>query len=301
MNPAMELSNATKRYGNVTALDRVSFEVEAGKVTSILGPNGAGKTTAVRLLLGLSHPTSGSATLLGGNPLDAAVRMRTGAMMQVAQVPDTLRVAEHLELFSSYYPAPLPPTEVLRIAGLEGLERRPFGKLSGGQKQRTLFALSICGDPQVLFLDEPTVGLDVAARRTFWNHIRGLARSGRTIILTTHYLEEADALADRILVLSRGRVVADGTPTAIKAQASGTRISARTRLDEDLITSLPGVRSVRREGEEIELLTSEAETVTRELLSRDPSLTDLRITRAGLEEAFLDLVAEDEPVHQGAA
>jgi ABC-2 type transport system ATP-binding protein len=205
-------------------------------------------------------------------------------------VPPTLRVAEHVDLFRSYYPRPLAAAEVIAAAGLEGLEKRPYGKLSGGQQQRLMFALAICGDPDLLFLDEPTVGLDVESRHAFWEQIRGGADRGRTILLTTHYLEEADALADRVVVVDHGRTVADDTPAQIKRRAAARKIRCRTALDLDTLRALPGVREARQDKELVELRTGEAEPVVRLLLDRDPALSDLEVTGAGLEEAFLSLV-----------
>src|SRR5271170_3913557 len=189
------VAQVSKSYGPVQALREVDLTIGAGEVVALLGPNGAGKTTLVRLLLGLASPTSGGVSVFGGDPKDAGTRERVGAMLQVGGVPSTMRVREHIDLFSSYYPRPLPMAEVVETAGLQGIERRQFGELSGGQKQRVLFALAICGDPDLLFLDEPTVGLDVAARRVLWEQIRKLVARGKTVLLTTHYLQEADALA----------------------------------------------------------------------------------------------------------
>src|SRR6266536_5040084 len=192
------LEAVNKNYGNVRALVGVDFRVRAGEVVALLGPNGAGKTTAVKLLLGLLQPNSGRVRVFGGDPTNPENRMRTGAMLQVGRVPETLRVREHIDLFSSYYSNPMPAAEVLTAAGLEKLSDRKFGELSGGQKQRVLFALAICGNPDLLFLDEPTVGLDVEARHLLWDEIKKLLARGKTVLLTTHYLQEADALADRI-------------------------------------------------------------------------------------------------------
>jgi len=219
-----ELKAVTKRYGAVTALDGIDFSMEAGELVALLGPNGAGKTTAVRILLGLAAPTSGRATLFGRAPADREARWRTGALLQVSKVPETLRVREHIELFSSYYPNPLPLQDTVAAAGLGGLENRLFGELSGGQKQRVLFALALCGNPQLLFLDEPTVGLDVETRRLLWRRIREFVGRGGSVLLTTHYLEEADALADRIAVIKGGQIVAEGTPSEIKARGAASRL-----------------------------------------------------------------------------
>jgi ABC-2 type transport system ATP-binding protein len=262
-------------------------------VVALLGPNGAGKTTAVKLLLGLIQPNSGRVRVFGGDPTNPQNRMRTGAMLQVGKVPETLRVREHIDLFSSYYPRPLPLQEVLAAAGLEKLRDRKFGDLSGGQRQRTLFALAICGNPDLLFLDEPTVGLDVEARRALWEEIRHLVDFGKTVVLTTHYLEEADALADRIAVINQGEIIAEGTPAEIKSQTSGKRIRCVTDLSVATLLQIPGVTHVKRDREAVEVHTGEAESVVRILLSRDPSLSGLEISSAGLEEAFLSLTRDN--------
>ena len=286
------LENVSKNYGDVRALRNVNFSVRAGQVVALLGPNGAGKTTAVKLLLGLMPPSAGKARVLGGDPTNPQNRARTGAMLQVGRVPETLRVREHIDLFSSYYPKPLPLGEVLAAAGLEKLRDRKFGDLSGGERQRTLFALSICGDPDLLFLDEPTVGLDVEARRALWVEIRGLVSRGKTVLLTTHYLQEADALADRIAVLHQGEIIAEGTPAEIKAQTGGKRIRCITSLSVATLRQLRGVKEVREDREAVEIHAGDAEPIVRELLARDPSLSGLEITSAGLEEAFLALTQE---------
>ena len=287
------LERVSKNYGEVRALRNVNFSVRAGQVVALLGPNGAGKTTAVKLLLGLMQPTSGQARVFGGDPVNPQNRIRAGAMLQVGRVPETLRVREHIDLFSSYYPNPLPLDEVLMAAGLEKLRDRKFGELSGGQRQRTLFALAICGNPDLLFLDEPTVGLDVEARRTLWEEIRRLVDRGKTVLLTTHYLQEADALADRIAVINRGVIIAEGTPTEIKAQTSGKRIRCITALSIASLLRIPGITAARQDREAVEINAGEAEPVVRELLSRDPGLSGLEITSAGLEEAFLALTQDN--------
>jgi ABC-2 type transport system ATP-binding protein len=270
----------------------VNFTVGAWQVVALLGPNGAGKTTAVKLLLGLIQSDSGHARVFGGDPTNLQNRMRAGAMLQVGRVPETLRVREHIDLFSSYYPKPLPLEEVLAAAGLEKLRDRKFGDLSGGQRQRTLFALAICGDPDLLFLDEPTVGLDVEARRMLWEEIRRMVDRGKTVLLTTHYLEEADALADRIAVINQGAITAEGTPAEIKAQTSGKRIRCITALGVADLLQIPGVNDARQDREGVEIHAREAEPVARALLARDPTLSGLEITSAGLEEAFLALTQD---------
>ena len=287
------LEGVSKNYGEVRALRNANFTVRAGQVVALLGPNGAGKTTAIKLLLGLMQPDSGKTRVFGGDPTNPQNRMRTGAMLQVGRVPETLRVGEHIDLFSSYYRDPTAMAEVLAAAGLEKLRDRKFGDLSGGQRQRTLFALAICGNPDLLFLDEPTVGLDVEARRALWEEIRRLVARGKTVLLTTHYLEEADALADRIAVINQGEIIAEGTPAEIKAQTCGKRIRCLTSLSVAAVLQIPGVTDARQDREAIEIHAREAEPVVRALLARDASLSGLEITSAGLEEAFLALTQDN--------
>ena len=286
------LEGVNKNYGEVRALRGVNFRVRAGEVVALLGPNGAGKTTAVKLLLGLLQPNSGKVRVLGGDPTNPENRMRTGAMLQVGRVPETLRVREHIDLFSSYYQNPMPAAAVLAAAGLENLSERKFGDLSGGQRQRVLFALAICGNPDLLFLDEPTAGLDVEARRMLWEQIRQLVGRGKTVLLTTHYLQEADALADRVAVINKGEIIAEGSPSDIKAQTAGKRIRCITSLTIDSLRQIPGVTEVKEDREAVELHTPEAEPVLRELLARDANLSGLEVSAAGLEEAFLALTQD---------
>jgi ABC-2 type transport system ATP-binding protein len=286
------LEAVNKNYGEVRALRAVNFRVHAREVVALLGPNGAGKTTAVKLLLGLLQPNAGKARVFGADPTNPENRMRTGAMLQVARVPETLRVREHIDLFSSYYQKPMSTSQILATAGLEKLSDRKFGELSGGQRRRVLFALAICGDPDLLFLDEPTVGLDVEARRMLWDEIRQLVSRGKTVLLTTHYLQEADALADRVAVINKGTIIAEGTPAEIKAQTAGKRIRCITSLPLNVLRQIPGVTEVKEDREAFELHAPEAEPVVRELLARDASLSGLEVTSAGLEEAFLALTQD---------
>ncbi len=294
------LEGVNKNYGDIRALRGVNFRVHAGEVVALLGPNGAGKTTAVKLLLGLLPPSAGQVRVFGGDPANPENRMRTGAMLQVGRVPETLRVREHIDLFSSYYEKPMPLAEVLAAAGLEKLSDRKFGDLSGGQRQRVLFALAICGNPDLLFLDEPTVGLDVEARRMLWDEIRRMVGRGKTVLLTTHYLQEADALADRVAVINQGEIIAQGTPAEIKAKTSGKRIRCITSLSIAGIRQIAGVTDAKEDREAIEITAVEAEPVVRELLARDLKLSGLEITSAGLEEAFLALTQDhgDNGNHQ---
>jgi ABC-2 type transport system ATP-binding protein len=289
-----ELQNVSKNFGQVQALKDFSFSVRAGELTALLGPNGAGKTTAIKLLLGLVRPSSGKVAVFGGEPSNVATHTRVGAMLQVGRVPEMLRVWEHIDLFSSYYPNPLPIAETLAIAGLHDLRERKFGDLSGGQKQRVLFALAICGNPDLLFLDEPTVGLDVEARHLLWDEIRSLLGRGKTVVLTTHYLEEADALANRVAVISQGSIIAEGTPAEIKARTGGKKIRCVTQLAASVIESLAGVIDVREDRGAMVIQASEAESVLRRLLSLDLEVSGIQVTSAGLEEAFLALTRDNK-------
>jgi len=287
--PVAALDRVTKKYGSITALDGLSLELRAGEIVALLGPNGAGKSTAVRLLLGLSVPTAGTARIFGENPRLAETRTRIGAMLQVASVPKMLKVKEHIDLFRSYFPAPLSFEEVVRIAQLEGIEDRLFEKLSGGQRQRLLFGLAVCGDPEVVFLDEPTVGMDIEARRGLWEQIRSLAARGKTVLLTTHYLEEADALAHRIIVVNKGRVVSEGTPAQIKSRSASRKIRCVTSLTVARVWEMAGVVDVEAAGTRLCVTAGNAEAVVRRMLAEDAELSELEVVQPGLEEAFLEL------------
>ena len=288
------LEGVSKRFAAVQALDGLDLDVRRGEVLAVLGPNGAGKTTSIALLLGLIQPDVGKVTIFGMAPTARAVRERCGVMLQVSRLPEPITVREHVTLFSSYYPKPLPVEETLSLAGLTEVADRRFGKLSGGQQQRLKFALALCGDPEVLFLDEPTVALDVEARRQFWDVIRARVARGTTVLLTTHYLEEADALADRIVLVDHGKLVAAGTPAEIKAGSAGRRIRCVTRVSVEQVARMVGVKDVARHGAALEILAARAEPVLRELLLQDPDLSDLEVSGAGLEQAFLALTRQPQ-------
>ena len=288
--PAVELVHASKRYGSVQALVDVSFRIVPGEVVAMLGPNGAGKTTSISLMLGTRKPTSGSALIFGSDPRHIATRRRFGAMLQESGVPQLLKVSELVGLFRSYYPKPLESRRVIELVGLSEKADTLVKDLSGGQVQRLYFALAVCGDPELLFLDEPTVGMDVEGRRVFLDAIRDFAAGGKTVLLTTHYLEEADELAERVIVIDKGRVIADGTPSDIKSRVSGKKVSFTTArgLGEADLAGLP-VNATDISNHHVVLMTSEPEAVLRELFRRGVDVSNLEIRGADLEEAFLSL------------
>jgi ABC-2 type transport system ATP-binding protein len=276
-------------------LKGVNIAIRRGELVAMLGPNGAGKTTSINLMLGLRRPSSGRATLFGLDPNDRRARSRCGVMLQESGVPDTLTVRELVELFGSYYPHPMAPDRAIALAGLQPQAKQQSGKLSGGQRQRLYYALAVCGDPELIFLDEPTVGMDVESRRAFLDSIQEFADEGRTIVLTTHYLEEADQLAQRVVVIDRGVVVADASPSEIKSRVVGKRVSFTT---ERLLTEAD-LRGLPYSGLELNrgrtrMFSSAPEVLLRDLFGRDIEIRDLEVVGADLEEAFVALTTEAE-------
>ena len=289
MTTAAQLIDATKKYGSVEALKGVSLDIELGDVVAMLGPNGAGKTTSISLLLGLRKPTSGKAVLFGMDPTDVSARSRVGVMLQESGVPQMLKVSEIVDLFRSYYPNPLPRERAIAMAGLEEKANSLVKELSGGQRQRLYFALAVCGNPDVLFLDEPTVGMDVEGRRSFIERIAEFAHMGKTVVLTTHYLEEADQLARRVIVIDRGVVIADAPPAEIKSRVAGKRVRfVAPALDEKDLQGLP-VSAVTIKDHSVQLLTNQPEAVLRELFQRGVQIAELEVSGADLEDAFIAL------------
>jgi len=287
-----ELSSARKRYGKTVALEGLDLQVRQGELLALLGPNGAGKSTAISLLLGLQQAETGSASLLGQSPDRVEARYHVGVMMQEVVLAPELRVRELIALTTSYYPAPFTVEEVLELTHTAPLADRPYGKLSAGQKRQAQFALAICGHPSLLFLDEPTVGLDIQAREMLWATIRRLIAQGCSIVLTTHYLEEAEALADRVVVLAKGRLIASGTVNEIRALVVRKHITCSTTLVADQVATWSGVDSVTRDRERLRIIATDAEAVVRRLMTEDDEVRDLEVLRAGLAEAFTELTQE---------
>ncbi len=287
------LGAVSKRLGGKQVLVDLDLALEAGGVTTLLGPNGAGKTTSVGLLTGRLEPDAGEARLFGRPPTRPEARRRLGVMLQSATLPETLTVAEQIALFAGYYPDPRPVSECVRLAGLDGLERRRCQALSGGQQRRLQFALAICGRPDLLVLDEPTAGLDHDGRRGVWQVVREAAGAGAAVLLTTHHLDEAEALADRVVVMAEGRIVADGTADAIKGQVAGTLIRCRTKTPLAVLSALPMVVRTEHNGAEALLLSSDAVATLRHLLAAAPDLHALSVESAGLEQALQTLTTQD--------
>lgn len=288
------LRGVTKRYGAITAVTRIDLEIRGGELLSLLGVNGAGKTTALSLLTGQLKADEGTVELFGGDPTLPAQRKRLGVMLQEAELPEKLKVGELVHQQAQYFDAPLAVDETLAISGLTELATRRFDQLSGGQKRRVQFAIALVGNPKLLLIDEPTTGLDVGARRQFWQVVRELKARGVSIVLTTHYLEEADALADRIVVIGKGRVLADGTPAAIKARVQGRRVGARTNLHIEAVRAFAHAGEVTLSEGRVTLRSPRVEDVLRQWLAADPHLSDLTVEALSLEDAFLSLT-------QGAA
>ena len=291
--PALRLTGLTKTFGPVQAVRGIDLRVEQGEVVAFLGPNGAGKTTTIDMLLGLSRPSGGSVDVLGLRPRQAIARGLVSAVMQTGGLLKDLTVRETVAYTASLFADTAPVDEVLHQAGITGLADRKVGKCSGGEQQRLRFAMALLSDPALLLLDEPTTGMDVEGRRAFWSAIRADADRGRTVLFATHYLEEADQYADRIVLMRRGRIVADGTGPEIKALAAGRTVRC-TLADPDTtaLLRLAGVESVEVRGDTVLLHAQDTDAVARHLLTQTPA-RDLEITSRSIEEAFLSLTGDD--------
>ena len=291
---AVDLDGVVKRFGQVTAVDGISLAIRPGEVVALLGPNGAGKTTTVDMLLGLSKPTEGDVHVYGRAPHDAVALGLVSAVMQTGGLLKDFTVEETVKVTAVLFGRGQDAVDAaLERAGIADIRKRLVGKCSGGQQQRLRFAMALLPDPELLILDEPTTGMDVGGRHDFWTAIRQDARGGRTVIFATHYLEEADAYADRVVFVRKGRVVADGTAAEVKALASGRTVRATLpgATREELL-ALPGVESAEIRGDTVYVHARDTDPVARHLLTRTPA-RDLEITSRNLEEAFLTLTAEE--------
>lgn len=306
MNPptspaGIALTGLTKSFGAVQAVRGINLVVAPGEIVALLGPNGAGKSTTVDLLLGLAEPDAGTATIFGQSPRAAIDGGKVGAMLQTGGLLPQLSVRELVTMMASMFPSPLAVDDVFALTQIDELADRPTTKLSGGETQRVRFAVSIVSDPDLLVLDEPTVAMDVAARHRFWEAMRAFAARGKTVLFATHYLEEADAWADRIVLMARGQVVADGPTGEIKAMVGSRTIRATLpAADVDALAALPGVTAVERHGETVVLTCARSDDALRALLAAQPAACDIEVTGAGLEAAFLQLTADAPAEADGA-
>jgi ABC-2 type transport system ATP-binding protein len=288
------LSRLSKSYGDVRAVREIDLVIAPGETVALLGPNGAGKSTTIDMVLGLTRPDSGSISLFGMTPAEAVAAGVVGGMLQTGSLIPHLSVRELVTMVASLYPRALSVDEVLELTGTAEFAARPTNKLSGGQAQRVRFAVALVSNADLLLLDEPTAALDVEGRREFWTSMRAVAARGKTVVFATHYLEEADAFADRIVLIARGRIVADGPAPEIKAKVGGRTVRATlpgAALAE--LAALPGVTTADRRGDAVVLHCSDAEAALRALLARFPAARDVEVHGAGLEEAFLALTADD--------
>jgi ABC-2 type transport system ATP-binding protein len=288
--PALAVSGLTVRYGDVHAVETLDLDIPSGQTVALLGPNGAGKSTIVNAVLGLLRPVAGAVQILGRSPQDAVRAGSVGAMLQHGGLPSEARVGEVLNLVRRSFPQAWPLDDLVVTAGIEELLERPVEALSGGQRQRVLLALALAGAPPLLLLDEPTSAMDVEGRRAFWTTMRGLAGRGHTVVFATHHLDEADAVADRVIVVAGGRVIADGSSAQVKAGVAGRTISF-TASPERPVDRLPAVSAVTWQGEKVTLVTSDADATLRALLADGGSLPDLEVRGASLEDAVLSLTS----------
>jgi ABC-2 type transport system ATP-binding protein len=290
---AVAVRDLHRGYGNVRAVDGVDLTIAPGEVVALLGPNGAGKSTAIDMLLGLTRPDRGEIAVFGRTPRRAVADGLVGAMLQGGGLPEDIRAGDVVRLMAALFPNPLPVGETLARAGVADVAKQRFGRLSGGQKQRVRFAAALVCDPDLLVLDEPTVAMDVQARREFWAAMRGYTASGRTVLFATHYLAEAEEFADRVVLLRAGRVVADGSVAQVRALAAGRVVSATvTHPDRAGLALLAGVSGVRVEGSRIHLACSDSDSALRALLAAEPAAADIEIVAHGLEDAFVMLTQD---------
>ncbi|HLV55830.1 MAG TPA: ABC transporter ATP-binding protein [Actinotalea caeni] len=291
--PVVAVDGVRRTFGDVVALDGVSLAVRPGEIVGLLGPNGAGKSTLLSLVTGQRKPDAGTVRLFGQDPRLPAARIGLGVTPQETGLPPSLTVGEVVDLVSGHYPDPMPRAELLERFDLADLARRQTGGLSGGQKRRLAVALSLAGRPRLVLLDEPTTGLDVEGRRALWQAVRDYHREGATVVVTSHYLEEIEALAERVVVIGSGRVLADDTLGAVVARVQAHRVAFRSTAAAAELAALPGVTSVEVDGDRRTLLTSDSDALVRRLVVDGVPFTDLEVRGASLEEAFLALTEKE--------
>ncbi|QQE79476.1 ABC transporter ATP-binding protein [Alicyclobacillus sp. SO9] len=298
---AVTFQHVSKSYRTTTAVANLSLNIKQETVVALLGPNGAGKTTALSMTLGLTQPTSGTVTLLGQNPNQPRTRQRIGAMLQEVTMPDKTSVTELVNLFRSYYEHSVNTNTLLELAQLTNLEGRPVRKLSGGQQRRLQFALAMAGDPRILFLDEPTAGMDITSRQGFWKTLRRFSETeGKTIVFSTHHLDEADAAADRVLLLQNGRLIADGSPAELKT-ATGLRLitgSLDPKTNRTDLLALPHLASLEWQGDRFTMRSTNSDETLRSLIQGDFSVRDIEVRGGGLEDAFVALTMQNQQAQQ---
>src|SRR6201985_3060355 len=293
--PVVSFENVRKNYGKVRAVDGLTMERSPGETVAFLGPNGAGKSPSLDMLLDLRKPTSGRIRMFGSDPYHAIKNGRVGAMLQSGGLMPEVTVRELITLVTGFHPKPEPVEQTMRRAGITQFADQRVDKLSGGQTQRVRFALAIVGDCDLIVLDEPTTAMDVETRRTFWDNMKAEVADGKTLLFATHYLEEADQAADRIIVLNRGRLLADGTPAEIKARAGAKRISFRLdRVDEPFLLGLPGLVNLDVRHDVVQLQSSDSDATLYAVLDAGYRPSEIEVTSLGLEQAFLAITAEDD-------
>jgi len=292
--PIVTFDNVSKHYGSLKAVDGLSLELRAGETVAILGPNGAGKSTSLDMLLALRKPTSGKIRMFGSDPYHAVKSGRAGAMLQSGGLMPEVTVRELVTLVSGFHPRPVAPDIIMKRAGISDIAEQRVDRLSGGQTQRVRFALAIAGECELIVLDEPTTAMDVESRQLFWANMRAEVAEGRTVLFATHYLEEADHAADRILVINRGRLLADGTPAAIKQKAGARRLSFRLdRVDEPFLLELPGLVNLEVRGDLVNIQATDSDAALYAVLDAGYRPREIEVTSLGLEQAFLAITSQD--------
>ncbi|HEY1671715.1 MAG TPA: ABC transporter ATP-binding protein [Streptosporangiaceae bacterium] len=300
--PVVSFENVRKTYGKVRAVDGLTMELRPGETVAFLGPNGAGKSTSLDMLLNLRKPTRGRIAMFGSDPYHAIKNGRVGAMLQSGGLMPEVTVRELVTLVTSFHPRPEPVEQTLRRAGIAEFANQRVDKLSGGQTQRVRFALAIVGDCDLIVLDEPTTAMDVETRRTFWDNMKVEVAAGKTLLFATHYLEEADQAADRIIVMNKGRLLADGTPSEIKARAGAKRISFHLdQVDEPFLLGLPALVNVEVRHDLVQIQSSDSDRTLYAVLDAGYRPRDLEVSSLGLEQAFLAITAEDDKNYGEAA